>query len=243
MRFMVMHKVGVELKEGDPIPQDLVQGMGTLIQESLKKGIFKNGAGLKGSKYRTRLQFRGGEVVASKEGPYAGTHELLAGFVMLEVKTKEEALGWAKRFGKLRGEADVELGVVTEPWDIGVMPKPTGPVPLHFLLLNMADQQSEAGNPPSESEVKAMAALMDEMSKAGVLQSGEAVRPSSQAVRLQFKGGKRTVIDGPFTESKELIAGFSIIDLPTREEALVWTDRYAAILGDVEVDLLRLHEV
>ena len=243
MRFMVMHKVGVEFKEGDPIPQALVQGMGNLIQESLKKGIFKNGAGLKGSKYRTRLQFRGGECIATREGPYPGTNELLAGFVMLEVKTKEEALGWAKRFGKLRGEADVELGVVTEPWDIGVMPKPAGLVPLHFLLLNMADQKSEAGTPPSESEVKAMAALMDEMSKAGVLQSGEAVKPSSQAVRLQFKGGKRTVIDGPFTESKELIAGFSIIDVPTREEALAWTDRYAAILGDVEVDVLRLHEV
>ncbi len=243
MRFMVMHKVGVELKEGEPIPQDLVQGMGTLIQESLKKGIFKNGAGLRGSTYRTRLQFRGGEVVSTQEGPYAGTNELLAGFIQLEVKTKEEALGWARRFGKLRGEADVELGVVTEPWDIGVMPRPSGPLPLHFLLLNMADQKTEAGTPPTASEVRAMAALMDEMSKAGVLQSGEAVRPSSQAVRLQFKGGKRTVIDGPFTESKELIAGFSIIDVPTQEEALGWTNRYAAILGDVEVDVLRLREV
>lgn len=94
--------------------------------------------------------------------------------------------------------------------------------------------------PPSEREQQELSALMDEWKKAGVLQAAEAVLPSAQAVRLQFKGLKRTVIDGPFAESKELIGGFSILELPSREEAIAWTNRYAAILGDVEVDVLRL---
>lgn len=243
MRFMVMHKVGDnEHKEGDPIDPGLVKGMGDLVQESLEKGIFKNGAGLKGSKYRTRLQFRGGECIATREGPYPGTNELLAGFAMLKVKTKTEALHWARRFAALVPDADLEVGLVTEPWDIGVMPKPEGDVPLHFLLLNMADAESEAGVQPTGQEKKAMAALMDEMSKAGVLMSGESVQPSAKAKRLQFKGSRRTVIDGPFSESKELIGGFCILELATQEEALAWTNRYAAILGDVEVDVLQLHD-
>ena len=70
MRFMVMHKQMVEIDESTPIPQKLVQDMGALIQESLKKGIVLTGAGLKGSKYRTRLEFRGGECVSTRPGPY-----------------------------------------------------------------------------------------------------------------------------------------------------------------------------
>jgi len=246
MRFMVMHKQMEELPENyssTPEFQKLFKEMGALIGDAMKSGAFKNGAGLKGSKYRTRLTFRGGECVATQPGPYVGKHnEHIAGFGLIKVKTKDEALNYAKQFGRYIKDGELELGLVTEPWDLGVMPKPENP-PLQFLLLNKATPKSEAGTPPSEKEMKEMGAMMEEWKKAGVLQAAEAVYPSAQAVRLQFKGKKRTVIDGPFAESKELVGGFSILELPTREEAIEWTNRYAAILGDVEVDVLRLHEV
>lgn len=245
MRFMVMHKQMEELPENiasTPKFQILIKEMGALIGEAMQKGTFKNGAGLKGTKYRTRMTFRGGECVEQQDGPYVGKHnEHLAGFALIKVKSKEEALGYAKQFGKFMRDGEMEIGLVTEPWDLGVVPKPENP-PLQFLLISKASKKSESGTPPSEKEQAELYALRDAWTKAGVFQFSEAVMPSSEAVRLQFKGKKRTVIDGPFAESKELIGGFSILELPTREEAIAWTDRYAAILGDVEVDVLRLHE-
>jgi hypothetical protein len=245
MRFMVMHKQMEEMPESyvsTPEFQKLFKEMGALIGEAMKNGTFKNGAGLKGSKYRTRLTFRGGECVEQQDGPYVGKHnEHIAGFALVKVKTKDEALNYAKQFGKFIRDGEMELGLVTEPWDLGVMPRPENP-PLQFLMLNKATKKSESGALPSEADTAAMMKMMEEWTKAGVMQSAEGVMPSSNAVRLQFKGKKRTVIDGPFAESKELVGGFSILELPSREEAIAWTDRYAAILGDVEVDVLRLYE-
>lgn len=247
MRFMVMHKQMKEIEDSwinTAEGQRVIKEMGAFIGEAMRKGIFKNGAGLKGSRFRTRLTFRGGECVETQNGPYVGKHdEHLAGFGHIKVKTKEEALEYAKRFGKFIRDGEFELGLVTEAWDLGIVPKPEN-APMQFLILNKATKKSEAGTPPTDAEVKEMGAMMEEWKKAGVLQSAEAIYPSSQAKRLLIKAKKRTVIDGPFTESKELVGGFSIIDVPTREEALEWMDRYATVLGDdlLEVDLLRLHE-
>ena len=87
--------------------------------------------------------FRDGRCTA-KHGPYAGEHELPAATLLLKVRTREEALGWAERYGKILGDGEIELGKVNEPWDIGVMPPPENP-PLQFLLIEKADAATEAG--------------------------------------------------------------------------------------------------
>lgn len=244
MRFMVMHKVGKsEPRIGDPDLQRIIQEMGALIQESLKSGVFTNGAGLKNDQIRTRLKFKNGDLTR-RDGPYAGSNELLAGFAMISVKSKDEAIEWARKYAKVVGDVELELGSVTEAWDLGVVPKPTGVVPERYLMLHMAGGTSEAGTPPTAGEMTAMGALMGEMSKAGVLQMAEGVLPSSQAKRLQFKAGKvQSIVDGPFTESKELIGGFSLLNLPGWDAAVAWTTRYGGILRDQEVDVRLLHDV
>ena len=240
MRFMVMHKMTKQLEAGGPVDQQVVAGMGELIGESIKNGVFQNGAGLKPSRFRTRLTSRGGKLT-TKEGPYQGSNELVAGFCMLKVKTKEEALAWARRFAAAVGDSELELGLVVEHWDLtGAPPPPDAPV--RYLLTFMADKSTEAGAPPSEREKQEVGALMAELQKAGVLLWAEGVRPSAEAKRVTFKGGKHTVVDGPFAESKELISGFSLINVPSQQDALAWTVRYGKILGDIEVDLLRLHD-
>jgi hypothetical protein len=75
------------------------------------------------------------------------------------------------------------------------------------------------------------------MKDAGVFLAGEGLKPSSRAARLRTSGGKHTWTDGPFAETKELIAGFVILELPSLQVAKAWTDRYADILGDIEVDV------
>ena len=73
-----------------------------------------------------------------KHGPYRGEHELPAATLLLKVRTREEAIGWAERYGKILGDGEIELGKVNEPWDIGLMPAPENP-PLQILLIEKAD--------------------------------------------------------------------------------------------------------
>lgn len=241
MRFMVAHKLTKEIEEATgPADPELVKNMGGLIGESIKAGVFQTGAGLRQSAFRTRLTFKGRECIV-KQGPYPGSNELLAGFAMIKVKTKDEAIDWARKFAGVIGDTDLELGLVVEGWDLQGKPKPPE-APLRFLILTMADKATEAETPPSPAERERMGALLAEMQKAGVLEWAEGVRPSALASRVTFKGKKHTVVDGPFAESKELISGFSLIKVATKEEALAWVERYGTILGDIEVDLLRLHD-
>jgi hypothetical protein len=95
-----------------------------------------------------------------------------------------------------------------------------------FLILVKATKDSEAGKMPSEALISEMVGFHEEMAKAGVLVDGAGLRPSRNAWRIKYNGGKRTLVDGPFTETKELVAGFTIIDVKSREEALAWTKRF-----------------
>ena len=96
---------------------------------------------------------------------------------------------------------------------------------MRFLILMPADKNSEAGVLPDETLLKEMGKFNEELVKAGVLLAGEGLHPSSKGARVKFSGSKRTVVDGPFTESKELIAGFWLWQVRSREEALEWVKR------------------
>ena len=98
---------------------------------------------------------------------------------------------------------------------------------MKFIILVKATKDSEAGKMPPESLLAEMGGFHEEMAKAGVLVDGSGLRPSSTGWRIKYvKGGKRTVVDGPFTETKELVAGYTIINVKSREEALAWTKRF-----------------
>jgi hypothetical protein len=96
---------------------------------------------------------------------------------------------------------------------------------MRFMILVKADKDSEAGVMPSEKLLTEMGKYNEELVKAGVLLAGEGLHPSSKGARVRFSGSKRTVIDGPFTETKELIAGFWLIEVKSKEEAIEWVKR------------------
>jgi hypothetical protein len=93
------------------------------------------------------------------------------------------------------------------------------------MLIVRADKNSEAGVMPSEQLLTEMGKYNEELIKAGVLLAGEGLHPSSKGARVRFSGSKRTVIDGPFSETKELIAGFWLIQVKSKEEAIEWVKR------------------
>jgi hypothetical protein len=96
---------------------------------------------------------------------------------------------------------------------------------MRFMIIVKADKNSEAGILPSTELLTAMGKYNEELVKAGVMLAGEGLHPSSKGARVKFSGSKRTVIDGPFSETKELIAGFWLIQVKSKEEAIEWVKR------------------
>jgi hypothetical protein len=99
---------------------------------------------------------------------------------------------------------------------------------MRFMVLMKANEQSEAGELPSTEILNAMGKFNEELVKAGVLLGGEGLHPSSKGARMKFADGNATVTDGPFTETKELVAGFWILQVKSREEAIEWMKRMPA---------------
>jgi hypothetical protein len=106
---------------------------------------------------------------------------------------------------------------------------------MRFMLLVKADESSEAGVLPSKELVAAMGTFNEEMAKAGVMLAADGLHPSSKGARVAYAGTKRTVTDGPFTETKELIAGYWVIQVESKAEAIDWASRAPFQGGQVEV--------
>jgi hypothetical protein len=113
---------------------------------------------------------------------------------------------------------------------------------MRFMIIRKADKSTEAGVMPSEALLAAMLKYNEELMKAGVLLQGEGLQPSSKGFRVSTNYGKPTVVDGPFTETKELIAGFTMIQVRSREEAIEWVKRWPAEDGDAVLEVRQVFE-
>src|SRR3569833_4113232 len=115
---------------------------------------------------------------------------------------------------------------------------------MRFMIIRKADPETEAEVMPTTELIAAMTAYNDELAKAGVMTAGEGLRAASLGARGKFSGGKPMVIDGPFAETKELIAGYSIIECASLEEALAWVEKWPKLdgHGNVELEVRRIFE-
>ncbi len=114
---------------------------------------------------------------------------------------------------------------------------------MRFMIIMKANDDSERGILPSEEILTAMGKYNEELVKAGVMLAGEGLHPSSKGARVHFGGGKKTVVDGPFAEAKELIAGYWLIQVKSKEEAIEWVKRIPNPgEGDVVVEIRQVFE-
>jgi hypothetical protein len=116
---------------------------------------------------------------------------------------------------------------------------------MRFMMIVKASRDSEAGIMPTEQMLATMGKFNDELVRAGVMVDGSGLQPSSKGFRVMFSGGKRNIVDGPFTESKELIAGYWIINVKSREEALHWAKKVPAPQerGEGEIEVRQFFEL
>ena len=117
---------------------------------------------------------------------------------------------------------------------------------MRFMIIVKATRDTEAGAMPEESMIASMATYHEELARAGVLLDASGLHPTRKGWRIRYSGAKRTVSDGPFAESKELIAGYTLIQVKSREEALEWTRRFPNPVGEgkeAEIEVRQLFEL
>src|SRR5947209_243329 len=113
---------------------------------------------------------------------------------------------------------------------------------MRFMAVLKADKDTEAGVPPSPELMAEMGTFMEEVVKAGVLLATDGLHPSAKGARVRLSEGKLTVTDGPFTETKELIASYALFQVKSKEEAIEWTTRFLKVLGEGECEIRPLFE-
>jgi len=116
---------------------------------------------------------------------------------------------------------------------------------MRFMIIRRADRQTEAGAKPSEQLIADMAKYNEALIRAGVMLAGDGLQPTSKGALVSFRNGKPTVIDGPFAEAKELIAGYSIFEVASREEAIEWIKRWPVTDadGNAQIEIRQLYEI
>jgi hypothetical protein len=117
---------------------------------------------------------------------------------------------------------------------------------MKVMVIIKANKDSEAGVMPSEQLLRDMGNFNEQLVKAGIMLAGEGLHPSTKGKRVHFAGTQKSVVDGPFSETKELIAGYTLIQVRSREEALEWTRRFPAPMGelkDAEIEVRQLYEL
>jgi hypothetical protein len=244
MRFMMIVKATEEFEAGVLPGEKMLSEMAAYTEELVKAGALVDAGRLQPSSNGFRVHYANGEFKVT-DGPFAETKELIAGFCIIQANSRDEAIEWARRMPFEEGEievrplfelADFPVDPAEQPcgWrekeeHFRAVPPPRKPGTLRYMGLLKADKNTEAGVLPDERALASMGAFMEQGVKSGVFLSGEGLQPSSTAARIQYSGSQRYVTDGPFAETKELIAGYAILQFTSKAEAIEWTKRFVEV--------------
>jgi len=251
MRFLMIVKGDPRTEAGVLPTEEELSCMGDYNDQLIKAGVMLAGEGLHPTAKGARVTISGKKTKVV-DGPFTEAKELVAGFWVLQVKSKEEAIEWAKRVPFK--EHSVELRELSEPeafpgGSAPLTPPKRKPGTTRFMILLKADENTESDRVPSEKLVAEMGALMQEASESGSLLAGDGLRASKYGARVFYSGDERTVRGGPFAETEELVAGYAILQLPSRADAVEFGRRMLQIhidgtgIDSGEVEVRQVHEI
>ncbi len=230
MRYMSLFRPAVTEDRMSPPSPELMTAMGQLIESETRSGVLVSTGGLLSSAHGARVRHANGDITVT-DGPFTETKELVAGYAILQVRSKAEAVESAKRFVRIVGEGVCEVRPFFGPGFVA-----REGTQLYMSLWRPTLDESKWG-PPSGEEMAKMQKLVDEETKAGILVSMGGLLPSKNGVRMASTSGKLTIVDGPFTEAKELIAGFGVFEVKSGAEAIAAAKRFLAVAGDGECEV------
>jgi hypothetical protein len=270
MQFMLLVKSDASTEAGVMPDEKMLAAMRKFNDEMVKVGVMLAGEGLKPSSKGARLRCtKATGKITVIDGPFAEAKALVAGYWLIQTKSKAEAVEWAKRVPFESGE--VEIRPLFEVEDFPQEPTQDKPVEwkekeralqeplsaqtkrgskkMRFVGFVMGGKDSESGVFPQGDAIEKMGAFVEEGMKAGVFLGGDGLRPTVEGVRVHYDGSKRAVVDGPFAESKEIVAGYSILAVDSKEEAIAWTKRFVEVdakirsIPEVTCEIRELFEV
>jgi hypothetical protein len=239
MRFIIMHKTNAHWESGAIPSPELIARVGSLVGQLAKAGVLDGGEGLRPSSEGVRLKFAKGTRTVIN-GPFEGDNELAAGFSILRTRSLEDAIEWATRQAQVLGDMEIDIRPVTEPWDIGMGAAPANVSTRRYMVLRKASPSTEAGETPSSATQAELARLIHETTRSGAHLATETMRPSRRGRRYRNARDGISIYDGPFIETKELIAGYVIVSAASLEDAGRWAVQYIDAVEADEVDLREL---
>jgi hypothetical protein len=259
MRFMMMHKTDAKYEGGAKPTLEEAQRIGEMVGALVQSGVLVGGDGLGPSSEGARVRLSQGKSSVTP-GPFKGTDAFPARYAMFKASSVEQAADYGARFGRIFGDVVVDVRPVNEAWDLGFEPKPEGLTTRRYMAVVNADAVSEAGAPLSEAQEAALKAYVDELTKADAFLGMEHLEPSRKGKRLRRTAGaagsggsagsatpagkaKFAVLDGPFSETKELIGGFAIVEVPSIEEAVRLALDYGQAVDVEEMDIRGFYRV
>ncbi len=239
MRFIIMHKTNAHWEAGAIPTPELIGRVGGLLGEIAKAGALLAGEGLRPSSEGVRLTFSSGTKSVTN-GPFERGNELPAAFSIVRTASLDEAVEWASRQATVLGDGEVDIRPVTEPWDIGIGSRPPEITTRRYMVLRKATVATEAGVAPSSAQRADLARLADEAEPENVHLATVTMRPSARGRRYKNSTNGVSVVDGPFTESKELIGGYVVVSAESLDAAGRWAAQYIDVVQADEVDVREL---
>jgi hypothetical protein len=238
MRFMLMHKVTAELERGEPPTPEVMAEIGQMMSSPEFQAAMRGGDGLRPTAHRLHVHYAGG-VRTVTPGPFAAPRELIEGFATLTVRTPDEALACCDRLAAALGDGALYLGLVVEAWDLGFVARPAAP-PLRYLAMHQLDPSRDGDEAAAAARRARLAPVLAALTAEGLVSTTGALASTRRGARIRFTDGRPTVIDGPFAESKELISGYTIVELPSKQVAIEWATRFAVVVRVDEIDVREL---
>jgi hypothetical protein len=224
MQFLILSKGDDESEGARAADAGAMQRYRDALRQA---GVLRLAGELLPSRHGARLAFAG-NAWSEQPGPFAQPLDVVAAFVMIDVRSRDEALTWASRWpGRDGSEIEVrEAGCAAGCAGFDVTASAPASGRARFMVLLKSDADEEAGVYPPPGIIDAMMRHNEEGVRAGIVLAGEGLKPSVQGARIRFDGASRSLLDGPFTEAKELIAGFWLIEARSLGQACDWARRY-----------------
>lgn len=245
MRFLILRRADAQTEQGVMPGDELLSAMGSYNQQLVDAGVMRAGEGIRPSAEGVRLALGAGGEARIERGPFPDD-ELVAGFSVFEAASHEEAIEWIKRWPKQDGGGDVTIEIRESGCHEGCAEVRTSGAGAgrRYIVLLRSNPALEAELPVAREKIERLEAHNAAEAAAGVLLAADGLRTSSRGHRVRFKGGKPSVVDGPFTEIKELIAGYWLIRAASMEVAIAWARRNPYPTGpDVVVEIRPLYEM
>lgn len=232
MRYLLIVKATPDYEAGQLPSREILAEMVQWNEAMAKSGSMLASERLLPSSKGTRVCLVDRKITVT-DGPFAETKELVAGACMIQAPSLAAAVDWAKRIPFREAEVEVRplLEVFDPPAESGqpVPPPQRKPGMIGYLAFIKSDSEVEAGKFPDEKAIAEMTVFLQNSAEAGVFLAGEGLAPSSRSARVRYADKQRTVMDGPFAETKELVAGYCSLQFASKAAAIEWARQFVQV--------------